>query len=173
MRRFPAIIVVLLGLAACSDLPPIDSSISFNIVRNADFVTASGISLGIDTSIVAHIKIDTNKDYATNKTAAYLLSSSRIMISGLNGNERGRDRRHSGREAKAKFAILQRCKIRLERFTRRVDRAAVIVLHMLAERVLRVGCRLIDRYGDGARKLFGFLSGMNGLGRESWHLSEP
>jgi len=87
MRRFPAIIVVLLGLAACSDLPPIDSSISFNIVRNADFVTASGISLGIDTSIVAHIKIDTNKDYATNKTAAYLLSSSRIMRFVLTSND--------------------------------------------------------------------------------------
>jgi hypothetical protein len=87
MRQIPTLLVLLLAFAACSDLPPIDTSISFNIVRNANFVAANGVPAGVDTSIIAHISIDTNKDYATNKTAAYLLTSSRITRLVLTSND--------------------------------------------------------------------------------------
>ena len=72
-------------------------------------------------------------------------------------------------EAKAKrgLAVLDGGDIGLERGPRRVLRARVLVALVLAQRLLDVGGRLIDRGDDGAGRRVGFLAGVDADRAES------
>ena len=72
------LLFALLMLGSCSDLPEIDSYITFNITRSVDFSLSNVAQAGIDTAITVAGKIDTLKDYSAQGSGAYLLHTSKV-----------------------------------------------------------------------------------------------
>jgi hypothetical protein len=85
-NRFYFILPVLALIAACSDYPPIDSYITFNIDRSVNFSLSNTAGIGKDTSLIVTASIDTN-EYVKNLSSAYLLRTSEVWRLSLQSND--------------------------------------------------------------------------------------
>ena len=94
------------------------------------------------------------------------------VVADLEERGHGADGRHARGEGVAGRAALERGDVGLERGARRVLGAGVFVALVLAQRLLHVGRRLVDRRDDRACRRVGLLAGVDadrgeaGVGRE-------
>ncbi len=72
--------------AGCSDYPPIDPALTFNIDRSVNFPLSNTATLYKDTAITVTGPIDTN-DYVKNSSSAYLLKTSEVWRIALQSND--------------------------------------------------------------------------------------
>src|SRR2546429_166534 len=75
--RHLAVILCLLLVASCSDIPEIDSYFTFDLTHNASFAIDQNTLLN-KASITVSLSIDTAKDYTANNTRTDLLRSAKV-----------------------------------------------------------------------------------------------
>ncbi|HET6399980.1 MAG TPA: hypothetical protein VFH95_01140 [Candidatus Kapabacteria bacterium] len=85
-NRFYLLLPLLALIAGCSDYPPIDPYLTFNINRSANFGLPNTENLNQDINLVATGSIDTN-DYIKNSSSAYLLRTSEVWRVYLQSND--------------------------------------------------------------------------------------
>ena len=88
------------------------------------------------------------------------------VVAGLEPGEDSVDGGHARGEGEAGHAGFDGREVALERHSRRILRAAVLVALVLAQALLDVGGGLVNRRDDGARGWVGLLAGMNADGAE-------
>ncbi len=76
--RASIILIAIVALGGCSNLPTVDQYFTFNVVRSADFSITNAIVPGSAASITASGRIDTVKEYQQNGTSAYLLRTAKV-----------------------------------------------------------------------------------------------
>ncbi|HZK76273.1 MAG TPA: hypothetical protein VFD13_05125 [Candidatus Kapabacteria bacterium] len=85
-NRFYFLLPLLAIIAGCSDYPPIDPYITFNIDRSVNFPLSNTENIGQDIGITATGSIDTN-EYVKNTSSAYLLRTSEVWRLSLQSND--------------------------------------------------------------------------------------
>ena len=85
-NHFYFLLLTLAFVAGCSDYPPIDPYLTFNIDRSVNFPLSNVASTGKDTSLTVTRSIDTN-DYVKNTSSAYLLRTSEVWRLSLQSND--------------------------------------------------------------------------------------
>jgi hypothetical protein len=89
------------------------------------------------------------------------------VIAGLEERHHGAGRRHARREPERRGAMLHRREVGLERRTRGVLRAGVLVSLVHAKRVLHIGRCLVDGGDDGPGRRVWRLAGVDADGAET------
>lgn len=80
------LLISLIALAAgCSDYPPIDPFITFNLDRSVNFSLSNTASINKDTTLTVTGSIDTNI-YVKNTSSSYLLRTSEVWRLSLRSN---------------------------------------------------------------------------------------